>query len=167
MAKAKVTKAKKEVKVERKGFTHQEWLDLCAFVETNVMEYDANIKPPRSLYLRLRGLSEGKFMANKHIPKQAEYSYQIILLTFKYSMLSIKKAIATKDFKDEQNKLNYIMVIIESNINDIYNRMKKNEQSKVKTEQLDLSDNEQPKNYFDNSDKKSSKVSSLLDEDIW
>lgn len=152
---------------EREGFTQDDWIKLCEFVESNVLGYDENMKPPRSLYLRLRGLSRGQFMANNHIKRQAEYSYEIILLTFKYSMLAINRALATKNFKSESNKINYIMVIIESNINDIYSRMKKLEESEERVKSLDMKDNYQPTNYYENKDKEESSVLDLLDEDIW
>lgn len=152
---------------EREGFTQEDWLELCQYVEKNVMSYDENLKAPRELYLRLRGLSRGQFMANNFANKQAEYSYKIILLTFKYCSLNIKRAVATKHFKSEQNKLNYIMVIIERNINDVYFKIKANEEASKKAEVLNMEDNYAPQHYYKAKDNSVKKGNTLLEDDIW
>ena len=152
---------------ERAGFSQEDWLELCQYVEKNVMSYDENLKAPRELYLRLRGLSRGQFMANNFANKQAEYSYKIILLTFKYCSLNIKRAVATKHFKSEQNKLNYIMVIIERNINDVYFKIKANEEASKKAEVLNMEDNYAPQHYYKAKDNSVKKGNTLLEDDIW
>ena len=58
--------------------------ELCAYVKSDIMKYDSNQKLSKNMILRLRGLKDGKYMANKNIPSLANYSYDIILLTFKY-----------------------------------------------------------------------------------
>lgn len=153
--------------MEKDGFSQEEWLELCVYVETRVLGYKENMKAPRSLYLRLRGLSRGQFMANNNAKKQAEYSYKIILLTFKYCMVSINNAIVTKNFKNENNKLNYIMVIIENNINDVYLKLEKRKKENINTKNFSLEDNYKPKNYFKKTVEKDSGVSDLIDQDIW
>lgn len=107
--------------------TNQEWEDWCTlyeYVKKEILKYDDNMKLPQFMVLRLRGLSKGQFMANKRQKPYAHYSYNVILLTFKACKQDILKYTSQKIFKDEQHKFNYIMVIIENNINDIVLRLK-------------------------------------------
>lgn len=98
----------------------QEWLGLCDYVHKNILEYDDKMKFPKTLALRLKGLAKGQFIANNKAKPMAEYSFKDILLTFKMNKLDILIATANKDkFKDEKHLINYIMVIIESKINDV------------------------------------------------
>lgn len=153
--------------MNKEGFTQEDWLELCEYVESKVLGYGGKLKAPRSLYLRLRGLSRGQFIANNSAKKQAEYSYEIILLTFKYCMINIKNAIATKNFKYEHYKLNYIMVIIENNINDVYLKLEKRKKEDINTQNFSLEDNYKPKNYFKKIAEKETTVNDLIDRDIW
>ena len=50
------------------------------------------------------------------------YSYKVILFTFKFKKRDILAAIQGKTFNDEKHKFNYIMVIVNNSINDIYKR---------------------------------------------
>ena len=89
------------------------------------MGYDDNQSLSRNMVLRLKGLANNKFMANNNIKDTADYSYKIILLTFKYCNSSIQRALNNVAFKDESHKFNYILKIVEDNINTVYMRMKK------------------------------------------
>lgn len=153
----------------RDGFTHDDWLELCAYVEKDILGYDENMKIPRSLYLRLRGLSRGQFMANNSHAKYSEYSYSVILYTFKYSKVSIDNAIRSKSFKSENNKINYIMAIVESNMNDIYLRLLKVKESDKRTKELDLEENYVPQHYYkgDEDNDKKIDIIDIIDEEIW
>ena len=50
--------------------------------------------------------------------------------TFKYSMPDIGRAVERIAFKDESAKFNYVMRIVENNINTVYIRMKNVEKAK-------------------------------------
>ena len=50
------------------------------------------------------------------------YPYEVILFTFKFKKRDILAAIQGKTFNDEKHKFNYIMVIVNNSINDIYKR---------------------------------------------
>ena len=107
----------------------QDWENLYYHVK-NVMGYDENQALSNAMVLRLKGLLTNKFMENNKIESTANYSYETILNAFKYSSLDIQKALRTNNFKDESHKFNYILKIVEKNINTVYVRMKNAEKAK-------------------------------------
>lgn len=120
-------------KTPRKRMTKKEreaWDSLYEYVRTKVMRYDSNQALPSQMVLRLKGMLNGKFMANGSTKDMANYSYDVVLNTFKYSMPDIQRALNSVPFKDESHKFNYIMKIVERNLNDVYMRMKGAERAK-------------------------------------
>lgn len=104
----------------------------------NLLGYDKNQSLPKSFVLRLKGLSTGKFIENKKIKDKANYSYDVILVTFMYKKKAIVKAFQTKDFKNENNKFNYMLAIIQNSINDVYIRINENKKSSIALEHIEL-----------------------------
>ena len=107
----------------------RDWQELYEYVK-RIMNYDENQALTRNMILRLKGLLNNKFMANKNIKSTANYSYKHILNTFKLCYPQIQKALRTNIFKDENHKFLYITKIVENNINDVYIRMKNSEKAK-------------------------------------
>ena len=107
----------------------QDWEELYFYVKS-LMGYDENQALSSTMVLRLKGLLTNKFIENKNIADTANYSYEVILNTFKYCSLDIQKAFRTRSFQDEAHKFNYALVVVEKNINDIYMRMKNVERAK-------------------------------------
>ncbi|WP_025909315.1 hypothetical protein [Priestia flexa] len=68
------------------------------------------------------------------------YDYEVIYECFKDSKDNIKYWIENKGFSSEYGMVSYIMKIIESNINDIYNKWKykKSQEQKKKNNDLNL-----------------------------
>lgn len=125
-------------KAELKKIKHQQWNELYDYVRDDILGY-GNKALPRYFVLRLKGLSEGKFMANKKTKPLASYSYSDILLTFKVCSLNIKTSIHDKSkFNDERHMVNYIMVIVENKINDVVTMRKKKEQAEREAKKLEL-----------------------------
>lgn len=117
----------------RKKMTEEEkiaWDELYTYVRKNIMGYDDNQALSSAMVLRLKGLLTNKFMENNNIKSTANYSYETILNTFKYSSLDINRALRTNNFKDESHKFNYILKIVERNINTVYMKMKNVEKAK-------------------------------------
>lgn len=117
----------------KKKMTEEEkiaWENLYNHVKFKIMGYDENQSLSKSMILRLKGLSTNKFMENKNIENTANYSYEIILSTFKYCHFDIQNALRTNRFVDEQHKLNYILKIVEKNINTVYMKSKNAEKAK-------------------------------------
>lgn len=114
--------------------------ELCEYVKKEIMGYDENQKLTKHMLLRLRGASEGKFMANKVTTSMAHYPFDIILLTFKYIKPRLNDIMRTKTFTSEEHKFNYIMVVMSNNINLVYNKVKKIKEEQMKIEQIKATD---------------------------
>lgn len=115
--------------------------ELCSYVKTDIMKYDDNQKLSKNMILRLRGLKDGKYIANNNIPSMANYSYEIILLTFKYvKNHNLDYILSTKNFKTEDQKFNYIMAIVTNNINTIYNKVKQLKEEQTRTVEIQVDD---------------------------
>lgn len=127
-----------------------DWLELCSYVKTKLLQYSNNMKFPKSLALRLKGLSEGKFMANGHIHSEAKYSFKTILITCKICQPKITKYLQFNSgkIKDENHKINIVMKFIEEEINDVYLRIQAKQRSEEKIQNVDLSNqNNESANY--------------------
>lgn len=116
----------------KKKMTEKDKLDWEAlyYHVKNVMGYDENQALSSTMVLRLKGLLTNKFIENGNIEASANYSYETILNAFKYSSLDIQKALRINNFKDEMHKFNYILKIVEKNINTVYMKMKNAERAK-------------------------------------
>lgn len=108
----------------------QDWESLYMYVKKNIMGYDENQALSSSMVLRLKGLLTNKFMENNNIESTANYSYKTVLNTFKFCFPNIQNALRTNRFTDEMHRFNYVLKIVEKNINDVYIRMKNAEKAK-------------------------------------
>lgn len=108
----------------------QDWESLYMYVKTNIMGYDENQALSSTMVLRLKGLLTNKFIENNNIQSTANYSYETILNTFKYSSIDINRVLRTNNFKDEMHKFNYILKIVEKNINTVYVKMRNAKKAK-------------------------------------
>ena len=147
----------------KKKMTEEEkiaWENLYYYVK-DLMGYDENQALSSTMVLRLKGLLTNKFMENSNIESTANYSYETILNTFKFCSPDIQKALRTNRFADEQHKFNYILKIVEKNINTVYMKMKNLEKAK---EEAKSSVVEMPTNIgaeFKPKEKKEHKFSNL------
>lgn len=108
----------------------QDWDLLYSYVKTNIMGYDKNQALSNTMVLRLKGLLTNKFIENNSVKDGANYSYETILNTFKFCSQDIQRVLRTNNFKDEMHKFNYVLKIVEQNINNVYVRMKNAEKAK-------------------------------------
>jgi len=132
--------ATKKEKPPARNMTAQdkkEWDDLYAYVKKEILGYNDEQNIPKNIVLKLKGLKHGKHMENNWVKDMANYSFEIILLTFKLNKSVISKALYGKTFKDEYSKMLYICAIVENNINDVYLRVNNARKSQEKTESID------------------------------
>ena len=106
------------------------WDELYTYVKKNIMNYDDNQALSSAMVLRLKGLLTNKFMENGNIQSTANYSYETILNAFKYSSPDINRVLRINNWADEMHKFNYVLKIVEKNINTVYVRMKNAEKAK-------------------------------------
>ncbi len=132
--------------------------ELCEYVKKEIMGYDENQKLSKHMCLRLRGMKDGKFIANKTTPSMAHYSYDIILLTFKYiKHHGLDNLLIGKKFDSEEHKFNYIMVIISNNINTVYNKVKKIREEQNRSDNIKVVELPNYKNKYESTPKKVNK----------
>jgi len=119
----------------------QDWSDLCNYVKYDILDYTKDMKFPKFLVLRLKGLAEGNFISNKKQKPNAKYSFKEILLTCKVCKTKIKTYFTNNSakIKDESHKINLIMGFIEQEINDVVQRISNKQKSEEKINELDLS----------------------------
>ena len=141
----------------------QDWDALYQYVKTNVMGYDINQSLSKQMCLRLKGLLKNKFIENHNIPDTANYSYQVVLNTFKFCNLSIQKGFNTNTFQDENHRFNYALKIVERNLNDVYIRMRDAEKSKELAKEHDVSES----NNYVNTFKSKKNNDSKKYDDLW
>lgn len=140
----------------------RDWEALYYYVK-NLLGYDENQALSSAMVLRLKGLSTNKFMENKRVESTANYSYDVILNTFKYCSTDIKRALANNSWSNEQHKFNYLLKIVERNINTVYMKMKNAQKSKEEIESTDMSHATEYVNTFKSKEKKKN---NRLDE-LW
>ena len=140
----------------------RDWEDLYECVK-KLMNYDENQALSKYMVLRLKGLLTSKFIENKNIKDNSNYSYKVILATFKYCSPSILNAFRTKQWENEQHKFNYMLKIVEKNINDVYLKIKRVNKSKEEVESIDVSHTIE---YINTFKKKEKKVNDRLNE-LW
>jgi len=87
-----------------------------------LLNYSENQKLPNSLVTRIQDLRNGTIIQRgigRIVKSKNGYTYQTILNTFLTLSEKIMWAFNNKDFANETSKINYMMAIIDSNINDL------------------------------------------------
>lgn len=140
----------------------EDWDNLYQYVRHNVLNYDDNQALSTNMVLRLKGLLTNKFMENSNKEDTANYSYVVVLNTFKAYNSEIQRGFANNNFRDEWHRFNYALKIVESNLNDVYIRMKNVEKAK-EVEKTDVSHTVEYVNTFKKNEKK---TNNRLDE-LW
>lgn len=121
---------------------NQDWIDLCTYVKDNILNYSSDMKFPKYLALRLKGLSEGNFIANKNIKSNAKYPFKTILLTCKLVKPKIQNYFINNNIKikDEYHKINLVMYFIEQEINDVVLRLQQKQKNDEIIEDINMPD---------------------------
>lgn len=141
-----------------------QWIELYEYVKHDILQYEKDMKLSRTLVLRLKGLRQGKFIANKATKTLGDYTFKIILITFKLNKIEIINALLNKSkFKNESHMINYLMVILENKINDTYLRIKKAEDSQEKGKNIELNIDDNKAEYkHKTTEVKNSRLKDLL-----
>lgn len=145
MAVEKEKLTKQEVKSKKKTPMKEtdklEFDELYDFVKFSVFNYKKEQALPSVIVLRLKGMAEGKYIANNKTKSYANYSFKVLLLTFKACMPKIISSTSNKNFNSDIQKFNYICKIVEPKINDIYNRLIEVERVNKKAERIEVINN--------------------------
>lgn len=128
--------AKKELTPEEKK-NHQDFLTLCAYIETEILGYEKTQKLQRAGVNRVRGLEKGQVFANNKQEQHGEYPYEVILLTLKANKIKVINAMRNKNFDSEAQAIGYMAAIIRDRLNDMYTRYINVKKSKEKIKSVD------------------------------
>lgn len=93
---------------------------LYEYVKTVIFEYDENMILPSYFVLRLKGLAQGKRIAQDRTKHKLTYGYDTVLKTFEAKKSLIHYAFHNNHFNGESHKINWVCKLIERNINDVY-----------------------------------------------
>lgn len=148
----------------------QDWDTLYNYVK-KILGYDDTMALPKFAVMRLKGLADGKYYANKKTKTMAQYDYYTIYLTFVFCKDKIQHALQTKSFTNEQAKFNYVFAIVNNNINDVVLRLKKAKKTEAKIQKTDVVDYEIKVDKNVNHNLKSQKTDNntftSLTNDLW
>ena len=115
----------KENKKDTTGWKNEDFLQMCNWVERELMGYSGTQRLHKNACLRLQGAKKRtKVWQNNSHEMYGEYPIDVIFNTFKANKYVILKAIKGKTFNSEDQKMAYICAIVSSRINDMYTRMK-------------------------------------------
>jgi hypothetical protein len=116
----------------------EKWLELCFWIEKNILGYDENQHMQTRACLSIRGLQKGQVVGNNNAMVNGNYSYEVILNTFKYCKNSILRGLRGKNFQNENQKIAYACAIVRSNINTIYTKMKNIDSAREKIKSIEV-----------------------------
>jgi hypothetical protein len=133
------------------------WDELYQYVKFNILGYEKEMNLPKYMVLKLKELRTGRMFARKDRISEYEYTYEDILLTFKFCIYDIAKAIINKQFKDEKGKFYYIMAIVSNKINDVILEKRRMEKSIEKSQNHDTEHIEADKAQYKTKSKETNK----------
>lgn len=99
------------------------WFDQVYEQLKELLEYTSEQQLPKSLITRIQDLRNGTVLKRgegRVIKSKEGYKYEIIFDCLLASGDSFKWAMKNNTFNKEVNKINYLMAIVENNINDSY-----------------------------------------------
>lgn len=128
----------------------KDWNDVYQYFKKEIMGYDDNQKLDSYTVLRLKGLQKGQHMANRNNAVLANYPYSIILLTLKYVKPRLDDLFKVTKFNDDTHKVNYVLKIVEANINNVYNKAKQIKEEQTRAVEIKVYDLPNYTNKYEN-----------------
>ena len=137
----------KKRKYSRPSSVDQLELDELYQYVKKLMGYDDSFVLPKQMVLKLKGLRNGKYIANNKTANTCEYSYKTILNTFKACSVQIRKALSGNKFTDENHKFNYILVIVRNNLHEVAAREQRLQKANEKAQNMEVATPVNDDNY--------------------
>ena len=129
--------AKKILTPEEKK-NHQDFLEVCAYIEKELLGYENNQKLQKMAVLKVKGMTKGQIVANNKCEKHGDYPFEVILLTLKANKNIIVNALNKKNIESESGAVGYIGAIIRDKLNDMYTRYIRAKKSQERVENIDI-----------------------------
>ena len=124
--------------LEFKKLENDDWDKVYEYFKSQVLELPDGASLSQHAVERLLGLRVGQYKPghrNVRVVKRG-YSFSTIYYTLVYSLQAIKRAQKTVNFKNEKHEIDYIMVIVNSNINFVQKRLLAVEMQYKKVEKI-------------------------------
>lgn len=141
---------------------------VCDYLKEEILGYDKQQAIDSRIVQRIQGIRSGQHLPSKNSKvyfSENGYDYDTILLTFKVKKPDILYALGSTRFKNEQHKMDYIIVIIQNSINDVYIRRKEKVESDKRVDEIKINFDDE-KYRYEKSDKKENKVADKL-KHLW
>jgi hypothetical protein len=111
-----------------------------SYVKSEILGYRDVQKLPKYLIERIFDIRNGATFEKGIGRIEGDgngYPYEVILSTFKSERENILRSFQTKNFKNEKQQINYMMAIVESNLNDNYKKWLRDKEmeKKIKSEE--------------------------------
>ncbi len=149
----KMDQDEKNRQLELEKVEKQKFHELDIYIASDILQYDIGQIVPPNLKKRVKKLAE-------------RYDYEVIKLCFELMKKELNYYITTKEFTNEQHLVNYIMVVIENNINDAYKIWKRKKEIQVKQEKIEeLVDVDLINSSLHTNKQKTNDISMFLTED--
>lgn len=116
-----IDKEKESAKLRKQQFN-----ELDIYIASEILGYEIGKITPPFLKKRIQTLAKS-------------YDYEVIKLCLEYMKKDLHYYLNNKEFEDERHKVNYIMVIVENNINDTYKIWKRKKE--IEQKQQGIMDN--------------------------
>ena len=101
-----------------------------------ILGYDEGQSLSRNTVLRLKGIIKGKYMANNNVEDAANYSYEVLIYSLKYSLPDIRRGFSRIKFTDENHRINYALKIVEENMNTAYKKLQGMKKAEEKSDSI-------------------------------
>lgn len=98
--------------------------EVDLYIAIEILQYELGQITPPNLKRRVKQLHKS-------------YSYEVIKMCFELLKPQLNNILNNKEFEDEQHMVNYIMVVVESNINDAYKIWKRKKEIVDKSKKLE------------------------------
>ena len=120
--KKKVEGAKSpSTKVRKTSEEEKRWFDaLYAYVKNEILELAPELNLTNYTVLRLRGMAQGCFVGQDRSECDLTYGYRVVLAAFNKMAPLIKYGLQNKTFNSSQHRINWMMSIVEPQLNEIY-----------------------------------------------
>lgn len=149
---------------------YKEMDEVCQYIKKEIFGWSDKQRVPKHLVSRIQGIKTGEFVPNRNGKVYGNangYPYDVILKTIKYKKLEMVIAFKDKSkFKDDEHRVNYLISIILSNINDVYMKLKAKKESDQRLETLQIEFNENQHEFNNKTNLNENKVSNKL-KHLW
>ncbi len=144
----------KNRQIELDKLEKQKFNELDIYIASEILGYEVGQIVPPFLKKRVKKLAQN-------------YDYEVIKLCFEYMKKDLNYYLSNKEFEDDQHKVNYIMIVIENNINDTYKiwKRKKELQAKHDTHNIDINILDEINNTTHHQNKETNGIMDFLEEE--